>query len=485
MCSVLQFIIATKQAKKKIPRRKNVLRFFFSPTKNEEMGGEDKYHGHGGSMSFRQLSAITIGIIFTICIVFVVLSLTDHGRLSGNSDPSALMKQIMLQKEEQATKFDEIIMLLREIAEISAQEKTQLQQGGGEISRGTNNNHNNNMESENNNNKNNNSNSKRSIYSPFHDQSRCEGESMVINGVTAYYRPTRSGFDASTASSDPNFGVLKWGPGIVMMTHGASDSVSQNIIQYGLWEAQNMMIMMALAIHFKEKGEQITFLDIGSNLGLFGLFMASYGHQVFMFEPVAQNLDRICENVQLNNVGANVVVVPAGIAEKRKDLHMNIPTNNFGNSRIVASDGHQKSVAIALDEAWADLNVPNDRKIFIKVDVEGLEMSVADGAKRIFALPNVIGIMFEHDYHASPPLSYRVQRLKEIKEAGRFDVYCCAKCQDVTKDHGRCIKVDIEDEEEVKTHGAELMFIKPQYLNIIDRFNCYGEDWDLCLPPKK
>jgi FkbM family methyltransferase len=333
----------------------------------------------------------------------------------------------------------------------------------------------------------------------FDTRSRCGGEVVANfnfkhntaessssgkdNDLVAFRHAIRKDFDPAVAEVDPNFTKLKWGPGVRMMTHGPDELVSKHLLRDQLWEPQNTMILMAIAIHFKEIEIPLLVLDIGSNMGLFGLMAAGYGHDAILFEPVPQNLDRICENVQLNGYGDRVTVVPAGVSNAHSFIYMHTSEHNRGAPSFDQYSGNVRTPLVPLDDLWPLFGYPNDRYIFAKIDVEGMEISVLEGAKEVLSLPNVVGIMLEHNRQAQPPMSVRQQRLQELCELGRFKVFCCNGCAEVTKEHGRCVPVDITSEEGIEAGGAELMLIKEEYFQIIDRFNCRGSDLYKCLPP--
>jgi FkbM family methyltransferase len=477
-----------------------VFEYSRSRKRSTKMGDKDKrLHQSGTSRQF----AIFIGVLVIFGVFYAAFGF-DRLQLTTSSLPTSfstsslnedLVQRIVAESKAENAKLDEMISLLREIVDISSSSVTAASHSSSpsrsaattRISTAATTRRASTMEAS--------SSAKTSSQSSvsgvksksgeiaYHGTSRCAGQPVVIGGdVIAFRHAFRKDFDVNTAASSPDFVKLKWGRGTKMMTHGRKDSISDYLLDSGVWEAQNMMIAMAVADHFVSTGKPLTFLDVGSNIGLFGLLMAGYGHTVFMFEPIARNLERICESVELNGYGDRITVVPAGVAEKRKDLSFYVPDTNFGNSRSV-DEGSSKAPGVALDEIWPSLNIPDDHSIFIKVDVEGFEMFVADGAKRVFSMPNVIGIMFEHDSYQPPEMSYRMRRLKEIKELGGFGVYCCAKCQDVSDDHGRCAAYDITDEDFIRLKGQELMFIRPEYFDIVDQFSCWRKEYDKCQPP--
>ena len=82
-----------------------------------------------------------------------------------------------------------------------------------------------------------------------------------------------------------------------IMLYEDNDIVSDNIIQHGTWEA-NLVTQLSDVYKKYSKDHNIplsnlTFVDIGANIGWFSLNMAALGVNVIAFEPMQQNIDLI------------------------------------------------------------------------------------------------------------------------------------------------------------------------------------------------
>jgi FkbM family methyltransferase len=318
----------------------------------------------------------------------------------------------------------------------------------------------------------------------FLNTSKCGGEPIDLGyNAIGLHHAIHKDFDPSSATSSGRLATVAWGPGLKMMTHGDTDLISKHLLTSGVWEPDNMQVFMSLAIHFKQLGKPLTVLDIGSNIGTFGLISASYGHRVIMFEPMPQNVERVCESVQLNGFGGHVTVVQAAVSDTHSELFMDPVLDNLGASRAHTGGGGIKVPVVVIDDIWPALKVSPDDHLFVKIDVEGMDYYVTSGAKHVLSLPNVVGIAIEHAHQTAPNITLRTQRLQELSAAGNFKVYCCVYCYDIVKEHGRCKPVDISTEESVKAAGVELLMIKDEYFPIVDRFDCRGKDHATCHPP--
>ena len=160
-----------------------------------------------------------------------------------------------------------------------------------------------------------------------------------------------------------------------------------------------------------ELPEQPTILDIGANNGLFSLAYASMykGAQVHSFEPVSFIFDELIKNLHMNpHLSADVHAHNFGLSNKTETLQLSIPApeqhdryqyvkqKNALDTRLfsVLGKGEKKYDAqfIPLD-VWAD-----EQKIkavdFIKIDVEGYEYPVLEGALNTLTIFRPV-VMFE------------------------------------------------------------------------------------------
>lgn len=145
-----------------------------------------------------------------------------------------------------------------------------------------------------------------------------------------------------------------------------------------------------------------TAFDIGANLGAFSCLIASLGpHQVHAFEPIPQTFCRLKANVECNGlldrchlnclaVGHGRELVTFHIQEEspatnRMALPGENPVGKSTSTQVVAAidlDGYCKSQSIeAID--------------FLKIDVEGMEPYVLQGARTLLGGRKIAAILIE------------------------------------------------------------------------------------------
>lgn len=160
-----------------------------------------------------------------------------------------------------------------------------------------------------------------------------------------------------------------------------------------------------------ELPERPTILDIGANNGLFSLAYASMykGAQVHSFEPVSFIFDELTKNLHMNpHISADVHAHNFGLSNRTETLKLSIPAPEQHaryrrynqkaalDTRLfsVLGKGEKKYDAkfVPLD-IWID-----EQKIsavdFIKIDVEGYEYPVLEGALNTLRLFRPV-VMFE------------------------------------------------------------------------------------------
>jgi len=131
------------------------------------------------------------------------------------------------------------------------------------------------------------------------------------------------------------------------------------------------------------------FLDVGANLGYFSL-LASYHislGKIIAFEPVDKNLEILNKNMKLNNV-ENVEVISKAVADSEGTGRFAVESNGANShfEDIVLTHAQMKKektveVEITTLDTFCTRNeiMPD----VIKIDVEGAEVKVLNGATKL------------------------------------------------------------------------------------------------------
>ncbi|MEZ5333259.1 MAG: FkbM family methyltransferase [Thermoanaerobaculia bacterium] len=131
-------------------------------------------------------------------------------------------------------------------------------------------------------------------------------------------------------------------------------------------------------------------VDVGANIGWYTTLLQTLvapGGAVHAFEPLPRSFETLRRNVELNESSAAVRLnaVAVGEAEGQADLHVfaDLPDSHASVSSLGRSDSISSPVRVtSLDsylERWGVGEVS-----FVKMDVEGSELAVLEGAGRLF-----------------------------------------------------------------------------------------------------
>ena len=189
-----------------------------------------------------------------------------------------------------------------------------------------------------------------------------------------------------------------------MHLYSNNDIVSNEIRNHGGWERKSVLEFNKYFTDYSKKNNiplsDLTFVDIGANVGWFALSMAALGVNVLAFEPMEENINllrqSIClpQNIQ-SGVSKRITLFGHGLGSKEETCIIYSHNINVG-------DGHVKCV-----EKESDLQIPHDysirgripvrrlddvisvaeqgmKVVVVKMDVEGYEGNVLEGGTKFF-----------------------------------------------------------------------------------------------------
>ena len=155
----------------------------------------------------------------------------------------------------------------------------------------------------------------------------------------------------------------------------------------------------------EEFEEHSVFWDVGANVGSYSMYAAVLKKcEVVAFEPSFLNLVTLQENIRLNNLSDSITIFPIGLSSSTSlktlflskenfmsgGAHNSLgkPVDQYGNT---LKDTHRIVVpAETLDDFSKryDKGVPD----YLKIDVDGLELMVLQGATHILRLVSQVSI---------------------------------------------------------------------------------------------
>lgn len=149
---------------------------------------------------------------------------------------------------------------------------------------------------------------------------------------------------------------------------------------YGEWEREYIELSRQLYAGG-------AFVDVGSSLGLYviclGDLVRRAGGVVISVEPVAFNMDRQKANVALNGLESCIRYFPVALGASAGEVTVITDPKQSDNNAMVATDGDLKVPVVTMDSLVQEADVG---KIgFIKIDVEGYEPMVIEGARSVIS----------------------------------------------------------------------------------------------------
>jgi FkbM family methyltransferase len=123
--------------------------------------------------------------------------------------------------------------------------------------------------------------------------------------------------------------------------------------------------------------------DIGANVGYFSLLAAVLtgpDGKVAAFEPLPRNIHYLKRHIQLNCLG-NIEVIEAAVSDREGQAHFNLGASSAMGH--IADEGEIEVQIVALDPLLDEGRLPPPD--VIKIDVEGAEYEVLQGARKLLA----------------------------------------------------------------------------------------------------
>lgn len=163
--------------------------------------------------------------------------------------------------------------------------------------------------------------------------------------------------------------------------HGATGN-----IYVGLMEFEDM----AFVLHLLSAGD--SFIDIGANVGVYSILAASRGARTLALEPVPDTYEQLLNNIQINRFDDLIEAKNIGVSSKLDELKFSTQ-EGATNHVLVDAESASKSLSVGVNSL--DVIANGWHPLMVKIDVEGFEREVIQGATSILSQASVLAVLIE------------------------------------------------------------------------------------------
>ncbi len=135
------------------------------------------------------------------------------------------------------------------------------------------------------------------------------------------------------------------------------------------------------------------FIDIGANVGSYTILACSaIGARGYAFEPVPSTYNELVENVRLNHSEDRVTCLNIGLGNAQGRLTF---TSDLECTNHALASGEQSDNTVDVEVSTLDTVLDGESPTMIKIDVEGFETPVLEGAEETLKKPTLHSVIME------------------------------------------------------------------------------------------
>lgn len=146
------------------------------------------------------------------------------------------------------------------------------------------------------------------------------------------------------------------------------------------------------------------FVDVGANAGYFTLLWANAlpSNKVISFEPSPRNVHLLESNVKTNGFDDQVRVIAAGAGSASGEFSFDPGPEQQTGWGGFSLDASKSTIQVPVTTLDSQIDETID---LLKVDVEGAELWVLEGARRLLASKQIKAVVFENNPDRSRKLN--------------------------------------------------------------------------------
>lgn len=170
------------------------------------------------------------------------------------------------------------------------------------------------------------------------------------------------------------------------------------------FERLDINYLIKLLKSLLQTNKKILFLDIGADIGSYSVLVANcFRHssvRIKTFEPIPSSCLLIKENLALNKIEEKVQLYPLALAEESsKSRQITLDLNTPGSSSMKNNNIGTQSQNLEIEMKKLDDILKNEPSIddilIMKIDVEGMEKNVLQGAQKALQFYEKVYVMVE------------------------------------------------------------------------------------------
>lgn len=184
----------------------------------------------------------------------------------------------------------------------------------------------------------------------------------------------------------PGAVAFEWVAGTRLLVRPGETGATQNIY-CGLHDFEDMSYLLHVL------SAEDLFLDVGANIGSYTvLACGAKGARGICFEPVPTTYVRLCDNLAVNHLASRVTALNIGLAETEGELKFTSEQNSMNH---VLAAGETSAQSVAVPVRTLDSVLSGQAPSMMKIDVEGFEWPVLNGASATLTNPSLHSIVIE------------------------------------------------------------------------------------------
>ncbi|WP_373515984.1 FkbM family methyltransferase [Persicitalea sp.] len=158
-------------------------------------------------------------------------------------------------------------------------------------------------------------------------------------------------------------------------------------IYTGLYDTSEMLFIM----HFLREDD--TFVDVGANIGVYTVLASGVaGARSISYEPIPSTFASLARNVNYNSLQTKVELVNCGVGDRADTITFSNSLDAI-NHVIYEENFSGSTIDVPVDSL--DNLLEGKAANVLKIDVEGYEVNVVNGATQVLENPKLKAILIE------------------------------------------------------------------------------------------